>query len=151
MACCRTALSHYLNQCWLSVNFWGIHLRAISSRQCSRCLSFIWVRKLLIQDYRHISQGPLSQVTPHAECTGRWIKTMQMFTTHNRMMFWNWLPLNQKRVDPHYQFFKHEGITRKDYHKGSQNQNTPHTTADLKYKSSCLYLESVSKWIKSVM
>ena len=29
-----------------------------------------------------------------------------------------------------------------DYHNGSQNRNPPHTTADLKQKSSCLHLES---------
>ena len=33
MACCLTAPSHYLNQCWLSlVRFCGIHLRAIQQR-----------------------------------------------------------------------------------------------------------------------
>ena len=50
----------------------------------------------------------------------------------------------KRRVDPHYQFFKHERITQKDYHNSSQNRNPPHTTADLKNISSCSYLESVS-------
>ena len=33
-------------------------------------------------------------------------------------------------------------LLQNDYHNGSQNQNPPHTTADLKKKSSCLHLES---------
>ena len=32
---------------------------------------------------------------------------------------------------------------QKDYHNGSQNQNPPFTTADLKHKLSCSYLKSV--------
>ena len=52
--------------------------------------------------------------------------------------------ITKRMVAPRYQFFKHEWITHKDYHNCSQNQNPPHTTADLKHKSSCSYLESVS-------
>ena len=53
MSCC-------LNQCWLIINeiFW--HSLKAFYRKYTRYLSLIWVWKLLIQDYIHISQGPMS-------------------------------------------------------------------------------------------
>ena len=51
MACCLTAPSHYLNQCWLIISevMWHSHDGQFHVT-CSKYLSLIWVRKSLIKD-----------------------------------------------------------------------------------------------------
>ena len=51
MACCLTATSHYLNQCWLTITmFCGIHLTAISqvfiNLICEKSLKIIFLKLL---------------------------------------------------------------------------------------------------------
>ena len=58
LACCLTAPSHYLNQCWLIISevFWYSHEGNFTSLH----LSLRWVWKSLIWYYWHISQGLMS-------------------------------------------------------------------------------------------
>ena len=61
MACCLTAPSHYLNQCWhIIIKVHDIHLRAISL-EISQSPKLAW--KLFFSDFIEISQGPMSQST----------------------------------------------------------------------------------------
>ena len=52
------AASHYLNQCWSSVRFVAFTWEQFY-KKCARYLYLIWLWKLLIKDYSHISQGPM--------------------------------------------------------------------------------------------
>ena len=59
MACCLTAPSHYVNQCWqiISGALWQF------SGKGSKCISLMWIWKWLIWYQKRISQGPMSQVS----------------------------------------------------------------------------------------
>ena len=60
MACCLTAPSHYLNQCWLIMSeLLGAFTWGQFHRKCSRYLSLIWVLNTLIQGYSCIYQRPM--------------------------------------------------------------------------------------------
>ena len=58
MACCLKAPSHYLNQCRLGNSdvLWHSHKGNFTERIT------IWVSKLLIHNYSHIFQGPMSYI-----------------------------------------------------------------------------------------
>ena len=61
MACCLTAPSHYLNQCWLiiSKSHWHLGDRHFTKdTSVTNLLKLAW--KLLIYNFLQISQGPMS-------------------------------------------------------------------------------------------
>ena len=61
MACCLTAPSHYLNQCWLMISevLWHSPDKNVH-RKYLRYLSLKWVWNLLIWDCSQIPQGSMS-------------------------------------------------------------------------------------------
>ena len=84
MACCLMA-SSYLNQCWLIISeaLWQFH------RKCSRYLFMIWVWKLLIEDYIHISKGPMSKQWDWQSLTK--VNKLPHCVNHRRHTYHFWL------------------------------------------------------------
>ena len=99
MACCLTAPSHYLNQCWLTIS--GI--LSEGNFTCSRYLSLISVWKLLILRLQTHLPGP--NVLKHISTQGILIyhklnvSYMHKHThTNKRLHVWTVLHSN---IDPH--------------------------------------------------
>ena len=64
MACCLTAPSHYLNQCWLIISKVQWHrFKSNFTRDTPAISPWNWLEKLLSKFFVQISQGPMSWLT----------------------------------------------------------------------------------------
>ena len=85
MACCLTAPSHYLNQCWLIISEAQWHIRAIAQEMPQPSITKIHL-KITYLKFHSNSPGANELIAPLTTVTSTWIHSTVHWVSNGRKM-----------------------------------------------------------------